>query len=66
MGTLPADELLKLWCKEKLPLEMAMGHVLQHLTTLCNTVTALDRTAYRLRADIDGLIQNKKPAHHQR
>ncbi len=66
MGTLPADELLKLWKQEKLPLEMAMGHVLQHLSTLRNTVTALDRTAYRLRADIDGLIQNKKPAHHRR
>ncbi len=60
MGTLPADELLDLWKLEKLPLEMAMGHVLQHLTRLSKTVQALDLKTYQLDESIDGLIKSKK------
>ena len=31
MGTIPAKKLLNKWAQEDLPVEMAIGHLLQHL-----------------------------------
>jgi hypothetical protein len=56
MSTMPPDELLKLWKLEKLPLEMAMGHVLQNLAKMQATIETLETSFYKLRSDVDGLI----------
>jgi hypothetical protein len=56
MGTIAPDELLDLWKLEKMPLEMAMGHVLQNLVNLNALIEATDTTLYKLRADVDDLV----------
>lgn len=59
MGTLPLKELLKLWELAKMPVEMVIGHILQHLARLQEAVDTINRTLYHLRADVDYLA-----AHH--
>ena len=56
MSTMPPDELLKLWKLEKLPLEMAMGHVLQNLVRMQTTIESHDASLYTLRGHVDGLM----------
>jgi len=56
MSTMHPDELLKLWKLEKLPLEMAMGHVLQNLVRMQTTIESHDASLYNLRGHVDGLI----------
>ncbi|MDM8519364.1 hypothetical protein QUF64_04900 [Anaerolineales bacterium HSG6] len=34
MGTIPAKELLSKWKQEDLPVEMAIGHLLQHVVQM--------------------------------
>ncbi len=59
MGTMPPDELLKLWKLEKLPPEMAIGHLL-----LSKTIETLDLKVFKLRADVDGLTrEHGSPPH---
>jgi hypothetical protein len=53
---MPPDELLKLWTLEKLPLEMAMGHVLQHLVKVQASLEALKTSSYKLQGKVDGLL----------
>jgi len=56
MGTITPEELLKLWKLEKMPVEMAIGHILQNLVNMRTTIESTDTTLYKLRADVDGLI----------
>lgn len=56
MGTMSPDELLSLWKLEKMPVEMAMGHVLQNLVEVYVDIKALDASLYKLQGDVDGLI----------
>jgi len=56
MGTLPAKELLKKWEREELTVEMAIGHILQHLVKLLAALEAIKVTLRNLRADVDSLI----------
>ena len=56
MSTMPPDELLKLWTLEKLPLEMGMGHVLQHLVKVQASLEALKTSSHKLQGNVDGLL----------
>jgi hypothetical protein len=56
MGTVSPEELLDLWKLEKMPLEMAMGHVLQNLVNLNALINTTDTAFYKLRADVDDLV----------
>jgi hypothetical protein len=56
MGTVSPEELLDLWKLEKMPLEMAMGHVLQNLVNLNALIETTDTAFYKLRADVDDLV----------
>ena len=56
MGTITPEELLKLWKLEKMPVEMAIGHILQNLVNMRTTIESTDTTLYKLRADVDGLM----------
>ena len=56
MSTMPPDELLKLWTLEKLPLEMAMGHVLQNLVKIQASLEALRTSSRKLQGNVDGLL----------
>ena len=38
MGTIPAKELLSKWKQDDLPIEMALGHLLQHLVMTENNL----------------------------
>jgi hypothetical protein len=55
MATMPPAELLTLWKLEKLPLEMAMGHVLQNLVKIHADIEAINTTLYKLKSDTDRL-----------
>ena len=52
MGTLPPDELLRLWKLEKLPVEMAIGQILQHLVEMY----AATNNLHKLRTDVNRLM----------
>jgi len=56
MSTVPPTELLKLWDREEMTSEMAIGHMLQNMAKEQTTLEAFQRTLYNLRADIDRLI----------
>ncbi len=56
MGTMPPQKLLKKWKLEDLTLEMAIGHILQHLVKILTTLAAINITLCNLRADVDSLI----------
>lgn len=72
MSTVTPEELLRLWKLENIPLEMAMGHVLQNLVKQQKAQDALNQMIANLRADVDRLIAhtgltpststNRKPA----
>ncbi len=71
MGTIEASELFKQWKLEDLTVEMAVGHIIQHLTILHevdeaagSSRTQMQRTLeehrrelIRLRKDVDRLLQ---------
>ncbi len=61
MGTLPPEEVLRLWAGDAMPLEMAMGHVLQNLVRLQTTLTTQHGTIRQLQAELARLIE---PADH--
>ena len=50
------EELLKQWKLENIPLEMAMGHVIQNLVKQQKAQDALNQAIYHLRSDMDRLI----------
>ncbi len=56
MSTMPPDELLKLWTLDKLPLEMAMGHVLQNLVKVQASLETLKTSSHKLQGNVDGLL----------
>ena len=56
MATYTPDELWHLWKTEQLPLEMATGHLLQHLIQLHSEIETERRAVFNLRADVDRLI----------
>jgi len=71
MGTIDAKELLQLWKVEDLPIEMAVGHLLQHLVLLhgadddtAGRCTKLERAMdaqninwANLKLDVDALLK---------
>jgi hypothetical protein len=56
MGTVPPDELARLWAGEQLPVEMATGQILQHLVRMQATLEAHGRLLDSLRSDVDYLL----------
>jgi len=56
MGTIRPQELLKQWELEKIPVQMATGHILQNLVKIQQAIDAINLTLYNLRADVDSLI----------
>ncbi len=56
MATMPPTELLKLWDREEMTSEMAIGHMLQNMAKQQTTFEAFQRTLLNLRADMDRLI----------
>ena len=56
MGTVTPEELLKRWTLEKLPVEMAIGHILQNLLKVQAATEANGVMLRQLRTDVDGLI----------
>ena len=56
MGTMPPQELIKKWEREEMTVEMAIGHILQHLAKIQTVIDAINITLYNLRADVDSLI----------
>jgi len=56
MATYTPDELWHLWKTEQLPLEMATGHLLQHLIQLHSVLENERAAVLSLRADVDRLI----------
>ena len=56
MSTVTPEELLRLWKLENIPLEMAMGHVLQNLVKQQKAQDALNQMISNLRADVARLI----------
>jgi len=55
MSTLPPKELLSLWSREELSVEMATGHVLQHLVAMQTTIETLKTAVSILQGQIDRL-----------
>jgi hypothetical protein len=60
MGTMSPKELLNLWAKDDMPVEMAMGHVLQNLAKLQTTVEADHLKLRQLQTALEGLIGKDK------
>ena len=70
MGTIPPKKLLSQWKKETLTVEMAIGHLLQHLVLqneveqkmdiehaqIMTTLKELQTSVRSLRTDVDRLI----------
>lgn len=52
MTTLPPAELLRLWSRDELPVEMATGHLLQHLIGLHTTLETLKTAVHMLQGQI--------------
>jgi hypothetical protein len=62
MGTMPPKDLLTLWAKDNMPVEMAIGHILQNLTKLQATVEANQRRIHQLQFTLENLTgKNKIP-----
>ncbi len=56
MSTHAPKELLGLWTREKITVEMAIGHILQNLVNMHTAIEIADASLYKLRADVDGLM----------
>ncbi len=56
MGTMPPQEIIKKWEREEITVEMAIGHILQHLAKIQTTIDAINITLYNLRATVGSLI----------
>ncbi len=62
MATVSPKELLGLWSREQLTVEMATGHLLQHLVTLHATTEALKQAVHLLQAQVDTLTMRDDTA----
>ena len=56
MGTFPPDELLKMWQREELTVEMAAGHIVQNLVQLHERLERVTGSLLKVRQDVDSLI----------
>jgi hypothetical protein len=63
MGTMPPKDLLALWARDNMPVEMAVGHILQNLTTLQATVEANHLQVHQLQSVLESLIGRDKALH---
>lgn len=55
MSAIPSSELLRLWKIEKLPIEQAIGHILQNLANIQKSVDVVNTAYFSLCADVDNL-----------
>jgi hypothetical protein len=53
MATMPPDELLRLWSRESLTSEMAIGHLIQNLVHQQAALAAMQSTLSVLRKDVE-------------
>jgi hypothetical protein len=60
MGTMSPKELLNLWVKDDMPVEMAIGHILQNLAKLQATVEANHLKLRQLQTALESLIGKDK------
>lgn len=65
MGTMSPKELLKKWELEEITVEMAIGHILQHLVKILATLETIKITLRQLRTDVDSLIAHTGMKPHQ-
>lgn len=56
MSTITPQELLKQWKLEQIPVEMAMGHVLQNLVQQQTLIDALTLAVNKLRLQLDNTV----------
>lgn len=55
MATMPPDELLRLWSRENLTPEMAIGHLIQNLVHHQAALAAMQSALSGLRKDVEGI-----------
>jgi hypothetical protein len=53
MATMPPDELLRLWSRESLTSEMAIGHLIQNLVHQQAALAAMQSTLSGLRKEVE-------------
>lgn len=53
MATMPPDELLRLWSRESLTSEMAIGHLIQNLVQQQAALTAMQSSLAGLRKEVE-------------
>ena len=56
MATIPPDELLRLWSRETVTSEMAIGHLIQNLVQQQATIAGIQSTLSTLRSDVERTI----------
>jgi hypothetical protein len=55
MGTYPLKQIMTEYEHGRMPVEMALGHTLQHLEQLYEAQTAANLSRYELRSQVDTL-----------
>jgi hypothetical protein len=60
MGTMSPKELLTLWARDDMPVEMAVGHILQNLAKLQAYLEANHLKIRRLQTALESLIDKDK------
>ena len=53
MGTMPPKDILTLWARDRMSVEMAVGHILQNLAKLQATVEANHRKIHQLQFTLE-------------
>jgi len=61
MATIPPYELLRLWSRETVTSEMAIGHLIQNLVQQQATIAVIQSTLATLRSDIEHRV-SRPPA----
>jgi hypothetical protein len=56
MGTMPPKELLILWTRDDIPVEMAVGHLVQNLVKLQTAVEVNRLEIYQLQTTLENLV----------
>lgn len=62
MGTIPPDEIARLWADKQLPVEEVAAYILQHLIRLQAAIEAHGRLLDSLRSDLDYLMVSASTA----
>lgn len=60
MGTMPPKELLTLWARDDMPVEMAIGHILQNLAKLQTNIEANHLNIRQIQSTLENLIGKDK------